>query len=277
MCSYKLVRQSILKKLSDQGPVEKLQECSDNNFFSPIVITVKKDKSVKLALDSKVLNKAIHKIRYQMPNIDILIDSISQHNNASNQGDKVYFSTIDLKYAYSQPKLHPDTSTVTYCFKTGFYGLTDMPAEFQKAMDYTWVGLTNEYCFLDNIIVVIKGSKKSHLKYVYRYLQKLDADNHRINLSKCHFSKYQINWLGFTFSKNSFKPIKSTTAATAEIKAPKTLKQLRSFLSSVQHLSKFFPNLAKNFHPLQPLLKKNEKFIWTEKNQTHFDHIKTTN
>ena len=138
-----------LKKLSDQGHIEKIQEISDKNFISPIVITVKKDKSPKLALDSKVLNKAIHKNKYQMPNIDSLIDSISQHINDSNQGDNVYFSTIDLKYAYSQLKLHPDTSrhcnfniicgdsTDTYRFKTGFYRLTDMPAEHQKAMDYT--------------------------------------------------------------------------------------------------------------------------------------------
>ena len=41
-----------LKKLSEQGHIEKLQECSDKNFISPIVITVKKDKSVKLSLDS---------------------------------------------------------------------------------------------------------------------------------------------------------------------------------------------------------------------------------
>ena len=70
-----------LKKLSDQGHIEKLQEGSDKNFISPIVITVKKDKSVKLALDSEVLNKAIHKNKYQLPNIDSLIDSISQHIN----------------------------------------------------------------------------------------------------------------------------------------------------------------------------------------------------
>ena len=56
-----------------------------------------------------------------------------------------------------------------------------MPAEFQKAMDYTLVGLTNTYCFLDDIIIVSKGSKESHIKYVYKCLQKLDADNLRIN------------------------------------------------------------------------------------------------
>ena len=201
-----------LQKLSEQGHIEKLQESSDKNFTSPIVITVKKDQSVKLALDSKVLNKAIHKNKYQMPNIDSLIDSISQHsnhdsnsqhsNNDSNHDDNVYFLTIDLKFAYSQLNLHPDTArhcnfnviygdaTGTHRFKTGFYGLTDMPAEFQKVMYYTLVGLSNTYCFLDDIIVVSEGTKESHLKYVYKCLQKLVADKLRINLSKCHFAKH---------------------------------------------------------------------------------------
>ena len=85
-----------LKNLSEQGHIEKLQEGSDKIFISPIVITVKKDKFVKLALDSKILNKSIHKNKYQMPNIDSLIDSISQHINDSNQGKNVYLSTIDL-------------------------------------------------------------------------------------------------------------------------------------------------------------------------------------
>ena len=68
-----------VKRLLQEGHIEKLSECSDENFISPIVITVKKDKSIKLALDSKILNKAIHKNKYQMPNIEALTDSISQN------------------------------------------------------------------------------------------------------------------------------------------------------------------------------------------------------
>ena len=76
----------------------------------------------------------------------MLLDTISQH---LKNGQQAYCSTLDLKYAYSQLQLHKDTakhcnfnitcgeSTGTYIFKPGFYGLTDMPAEIQKAMDYT--------------------------------------------------------------------------------------------------------------------------------------------
>ena len=47
-----------------------------------------------------------------------------------------------------------------------------MPAEFQKAMDYTLVGLTKTFCFLDDIIIVSKGSKESHIQYVYKCSKK---------------------------------------------------------------------------------------------------------
>ena len=46
-----------------------------------------------------------------------------------------------------------------------------MPAEFQKAMDYTLIGLKNTYCFLDDILVVSKGSLEEHKRYVMSCLR----------------------------------------------------------------------------------------------------------
>ena len=121
-----------LKKLLDEKHIIKLNSCSDKNFISLIVITVKRDKTVKLALDSKILNKSIHKNKYQMPNIDNLIDTIQQNLNTSASRETAYFSTLDLKNAYSQLKLDPETArhcnfniisgerTGTYRFITGF-------------------------------------------------------------------------------------------------------------------------------------------------------------
>ena len=58
------------KKLLDEKHIIKLNSCSHKNFISPIFIIVKRDKTVKLALDSKILNKSIHKNKYQKPIID---------------------------------------------------------------------------------------------------------------------------------------------------------------------------------------------------------------
>ena len=40
---------------------ETLNNCSDQGFISPIFIPVKRNQNIKLALDSIVLNKSIHK------------------------------------------------------------------------------------------------------------------------------------------------------------------------------------------------------------------------
>ena len=58
-----------LKKLLDEKHIVKLSSCPDKYFISPIVVIVKKDQIIKLALDSKVLNQAIHKNKYQMPTL----------------------------------------------------------------------------------------------------------------------------------------------------------------------------------------------------------------
>ena len=216
----------------------------------------------------------------------MLIDTISQHLTNTQNAQQAYFTTLDLKYAYSQLKLHHDTakhcnfniicgeSTGTYRFKTGFYGLTDMPAEFQKAMDYTLIGLQNTYCFLDDIIIVSTGTEADHLAYVIKYLKKLDEDNLRINLQKCHFAKTEIEWLGYKFTETGISPLESKTAAILTIPPPTTLKRLRSFLGSVHYIGKFIPQLAQLCHPLRPLLKKSAKFIWTTEHTKHFNLIK---
>ena len=207
-----------LERLQTEGHIEKLSSCSDDYIISPIVITVKKDQSIKLALHSKVLNKAIHKNKYQMPNIDMLIDTISQHLTNTQNGQQAYFTTLDLKYVYSKLKLHPDTSkhcnfniicresTGTYRFKIGCYGLTDMPADFQQAMDYTLLGLRNTYCFLDDIIIFSTGTEADHLAYVFKCLRKLDDDNLRITFRNAILQKLKMNGLAISLHKLEIHP-----------------------------------------------------------------------
>ena len=100
-----------------------------------------------------------------MPNFDLLLDNIAQVVK-SDKSKQTLFSTLDLLYAYSQIPLDKTTrqqcnfsliggnATGTYQFQPGFYGLTDMPAEFQKAVDLTLTNCTNTYAYLDDILIV---------------------------------------------------------------------------------------------------------------------------
>ena len=83
------------------------------HFISPIVLIVKKDKSVKNST-SKKLNDAIHKNKHQIQSIEHLIDSIAVFiSERKNKPGQYFFSKLDLKYAYSQIPL--DENIKNHC------------------------------------------------------------------------------------------------------------------------------------------------------------------
>ena len=189
-----------------------------------------------------------------MPNIDSLIQTISQTLSTAPL-ETVYFTTLDLQYAYSQLNLLSDTArhcninlvtgdmTGTYRFKTGFYGLTDMLAEFQKAIDCTLAGLDNTFCFLDDISILSRGGIEKHLDLVRKGLIMLDQENLRINLAKCHFVKDKIEWLGHNITQTGITPLSNKTDAIRKLSAPSNLKKVQilyGFISSLRKIhSKF--------------------------------------
>ena len=280
-----------LKKLIDDGQIIKLEKCPDDLFISPVVITVKKDKSVKIALDSKTLNDAIHKNKYQMQSIDHLIDSVAVYiSERRNLPGKYLFSKIDLKYAYSQIPLDENIqkhcnfnilggrATGTYRFINGFYGLTDMPATFQKTIDKKLQNVTTKFAFLDDILVVTKGNLQEHKNELDKILKKLNDENLAINLQKCEFAKEDIVWLGFKVTPYGVTPTKPKCEAILKLEEPKTLKQLRSFMGCIHHLIKFLPNLAHISEPLRPLLSKpntksQNKLAWNDTHTEAFSKI----
>ena len=127
-----------------------------------------------MALELRELNKQVHKNKYQMPNIDEIVDGISQIIAERKAGD-VYFTTLDFTYAYGQVSLEQETSeqcnfslvgeklTGIYRFKNGFYGLTSMPAEFQKVIDNLLKEIPQANAFIDDILIASKGTRVEHI------------------------------------------------------------------------------------------------------------------
>ena len=62
----KIVREE-LEKVIEKGQLEKADKTTENCFISPAVITIKKDKSVKIAVDSRKLIEACIKRRAAIP------------------------------------------------------------------------------------------------------------------------------------------------------------------------------------------------------------------
>ena len=62
-----------LERLIKTRHPEKVKHVDEDCFVSPVVITVKNNKSVKIALDSRKLNDSCIKIRPHMPNMEELL------------------------------------------------------------------------------------------------------------------------------------------------------------------------------------------------------------
>ena len=245
-----------IKKLIKDKHIERLQKCTTDHFIAPIVLTAKKDGSIKLALNAKPMNAQIWQNKYQMPNMHELIDSAAQIITRDTPGE-VWFPSLDLKYAFSQLPLSELTSshcnfsifcgeaTGTYRFKTGFFGLMDMSTEFQKAMDCTLQGLEGVICYLDDILVVTKGRVEDHNVLVGRVMSRLNEEGWALKLSKCEFSVNKLVWLGYEIDDIGYAPKFSKIEAIKSLLPPKTLKQLRSFMGTLNHLQRFIPDLYK--------------------------------
>ena len=120
-----------------------------------------------------------------MPNIDDLVDPVVDFI-ASKRSVTVWVTCLDLRYTYGQLALSTHTgsqcnfnilgglATGTYQFATGFYRLTDMPAEFQQDIDQTLAGLSFDHTFIDDILICTKGTAAGHLTTVDRVVSRLD-------------------------------------------------------------------------------------------------------
>ena len=71
-------------------------------------------------------------------------------------------------------------------------------------------------------------------------MQRLDVEGWALKLSKCEFSVNQLNWLGYDINESGYSP---KIEAIQSLKTPRTLKQLRSFMGTLNYLQRFIPDL----------------------------------
>ena len=64
-------------RLLKEGHIQKIVEKNDVSIHAT-VITVKKDRSGKIALEARALNQAIEKDKYQRPNLENLLDMVAE-------------------------------------------------------------------------------------------------------------------------------------------------------------------------------------------------------
>ena len=117
-----------------------------------------------------------------------------------------------------------------------FNGLADIPTLFQEKIDQT---LESKHpAWLDDILVVTKGTKEQHKRDLIDVLTKLENAGCRLSENKTEFFKSEVEWVGHKIDQNGIRPLQDRHKAIQELKEPKNEKELKSFLGAIQYLSK---------------------------------------
>uniref|UniRef100_A0A2N9J551 Integrase catalytic domain-containing protein n=1 Tax=Fagus sylvatica TaxID=28930 RepID=A0A2N9J551_FAGSY len=100
------------------------------------------------------------------------------------------------------------------------------------------------------------------------------AEEDKLNPNKCAFGVTSRKLLGFIVNGKGIEIDPTKVQAIRSMPAPKTEKEIRSFLGMINYVARFIAQLTATCEPLFKLLRKDVKIKWTEDCQKAFDKIK---
>ncbi|XP_044762512.1 uncharacterized protein LOC123319517 [Coccinella septempunctata] len=195
-----------------------------------------------------------------------------------------YISTIDLKQGYWQVPLAPESRPITaftvpgrglFQFKVMAFGLHSAPASFQRLLDRV-IGPEMEpdaFAYLDDI-VVLGETLDEHLDNLRKVFHRLREANLQLNPEKCEFVRKSLKYLGNVVTEDGICTDPDKISAINEMPAPKSVRELRSFLGVASWYRRFIEDFSKVVTPLTALLKKKQTWKWGTAQQTAFETLK---
>jgi len=182
---------------------------------SPIAVPVffikKKDGSLQLVQNYRVLNAVTVKNRYPLPLISELVSQLC--------GAK-YFTKLDVWWGFNNVHIKPRNEwKVAFHTNRGlfeplvmFFGMTNSPATFQTIMNdifRTLIAKGIVVVYLDNILIFTR-TEEEHEQVVRRVLEVLAEHKLFLRPEKCEFHQKEIEYLGLVISENkvAMDPVK---------------------------------------------------------------------
>jgi hypothetical protein len=234
----------------------------------------KKDKELHLCVDYRPLNAVTIKNKYPLPCIDILFDQLA--------GAQV-FSKIDLRSGYHQIKIHAkDITKTTFTMRYGLYEylvmsfrLTNVSTQFMYLMNSVFMPELDQFIVvsIDDILVYSK-SMEEHEEHLRIVLQWLREHHLYVKFSKCESWIKEVPFLGHVVSPEGIAVDLGKVKEVLEWKPPMTVFEVRSFLGLVGYYRRFILNFSKIVKPITELLKKGNKYVWSEACDEAFKHLK---
>ena len=242
---------------------------------SPFFFVDKKDGKLRPCQDYRYLNEHTVKNAYPLPLISELLDKLKGARR---------FTKLDVRWGYNNVRIREGDQWKA-AFKTNrglfeptvmFFGLCNSPATFQAMMDDIFGDMINEciiIVYMDDIFI-FAPDEITLTKNTKKVLARLRDNDLFLKPTKCEFNKTKVEYLGMVIEEGKISMDPGKLKGIRDWPSPTTVKQTRGFLGFGNFYRRFirgFSNLAK---PLNDLLKKDHKFIWTDDCQKAFDELK---
>ena len=258
-----------INEMLDKGIIRR----SSSSFASPITCASKKDGTVRLCGDFRALNRITISDQFPLPRID----EIKQHIRGC------IFTSLDLKDGFYQVPVHKDDIHKT-AIKTpwGLYeylkmpfGLKNAPSTFQRFVDVIFHDLKDFLQIYIDDVIIFSNSYQEHIDHVTQVFQRMNQFGLTIQEKKCTFFASTVQYLGYEFSTNGYRPINQVMPRIMDFPQPADKKGVQKFLGTVNYYRSHIPSLAQLATPLYRLLKNGIKFQWTQDCQESFQQLKT--
>jgi len=129
------------------------------------------------------------------------------------------------------------------------------------------------YNYTDDIAIASKTFLE-HLAHLETVFKTVRANNMRLNLTKTSIGFHKIECLGFTVSDIGISISPSKIEAIKRITPFLNRKSLQKIIGLVQYFRRYIPNFSTKIANMRQLLKKDQKFVWTENCQQELNQLK---
>jgi hypothetical protein len=241
---------------------------------SPVFFIKKKDGSLQLVQDYRMLNDMMVKNKYLLPLISELVNQLRRAK---------YFTKLDVQWGFNKVRIKEgDEWKAAFQTNRGmfkplvmFFGLTNSPTTFQTMMNDIFMDMILEgvvIVYLDDILIFTKDLDE-HWRITHRVLRRLAEHQLYLQPKKCEFEKTRIEYLGLIISENQVEMDLVKVAGVADWLEPSNKQEVQSFLSFANFYWRI-KNFSHHARPLFNLTQNEQKWQWKASEASAFWKIK---
>ena len=157
-----------------------------------------------------------------------------------------------------------------------FFGLTNSSATFQAMMNELLRYLINTgkvAAFIDDVIVGTE-IEEGYDEIVAEIIKRLEENNLYVKLEKCKWKVREVGFLGVVIGSNGIKMEEGKVKGVLNWPTPKYVKDVQKFLGLANYYRRFIEGFTFIARPLHNMVKKDQKWNWTERQEEAFRELK---